>query len=321
MKVGVGGTFNVIHRGHRAVLDKAFQIGDFVVVGITSDQFASSFKKQTLPLEERISKLRTYLETKDANWSITVIDDKAGPTKDDMSIEALVVSPETLPSAQAINGLRLFEGLFPLKIVEVPHVLAEDCIPISSSRILSGEIDDEGRMLRPVRIVVGSDNQIKIDAVRDVMARIYARVEVTGVRAATNVGEQPHEEETLHGATERAKKAIGQADFGVGLEAGVFEMEYGMYDLQYCVVMDKRGHMTIGHGSGFRYPPDVAEKVRMGWSVGDSFRELYGWDKDGKKEGAISYLTNGLLRRKELAEQAVLAAMVPRIRRDLYPDL
>jgi non-canonical (house-cleaning) NTP pyrophosphatase len=31
-------------------------------------------------------------------------------------------------------------------------------------------------------------------------------------------------------------------------------------------------------------------------------------------------LTNGVLRRKELTEQSVLAAMVPRIRLDLYRD-
>ena len=50
MKVGIGGTFNVLHKGHRALLDKALEIGDEVVVGLTSDRFASSGRERLLPL-------------------------------------------------------------------------------------------------------------------------------------------------------------------------------------------------------------------------------------------------------------------------------
>ena len=62
-------------------------------------------------------------------------------------------------------------------------------------------------------------------------------------------------------------------------------------------------------------------QVKAGVEVGQAFRELYGWEKGGKKLGAIGFLTKGALGRTELAEQAVMAAMVPRVRRDLYPDL
>jgi non-canonical (house-cleaning) NTP pyrophosphatase len=65
----------------------------------------------------------------------------------------------------------------------------------------------------------------------------------------------------------------------------------------------------------------VAERVRSGVPVGKAFRELYGWERDGKKIGAIGFLTEGALTRTALAEQAVMAAMVPRIKRELYPDL
>lgn len=321
MKVGLGGTFNVFHRGHRALIDRAFQEGEFVALGITSDRFAAQTREEVVPLERRIDDLKAYLETKGSSWDLIIIDTPAGGTNDITDIEALIVSPETREGAERINKERARKGLAPLRLIEVPHVLAEDSMPISSSRIQSGEIDREGRMLRPLRIRVGSDNPIKVDAVRNVLSQLFSSVEVMGTKVATSVPEQPFGEQTRTGAEERARAAIADGDYGVGLEAGVFETPDGLYDIQYCAVVDRRGRVTIGHGSGFRYPPEVADRVRGGWTVGRSFRELYGWERDGKKEGAISFLTCGALNRTALAEQAVMAAMVPRIRRDLYPDL
>lgn len=321
MKVGVGGTFNVLHRGHRALLDRAFESGDDVVVGLTTDAFAAGRKQKVLPYDRRKEGLESYLRTKDRPWSVVPIDTPAGNTDDKSEVSALIISPETLPGAEAINEARRRKGLDPLRLIVVPHVLAEDCVPISAGRILAGEIDREGVLLRPLVVNVGSENRIKVDAVRNVLSKLYSEVEVRGVEVSTSVPEQPRGEQTRQGAMERAREAIGGADFGIGLEAGVFDTPGGLYDIQYCAVIDKRGRHTVGHGSGFKYPPAVAEKVSEGWTVGKSFRELYSWEKDGKKEGAISYLTNGVLKRTELAEQAVLAAMVPRIKRDLYPDI
>ncbi len=321
MKVGVGGTFNTVHRGHRAILDKAFQVADFVIVGISSDEMAKGRKDVVLPLEERRARLESYLRSKGDNWSVTVIDRPSGRVDERTDITALIISPETRPSAEGINRDRVARGLNPLHLIVVPHILAEDFLPISARRIMAGEIDDEGHLLRPLKVNVGSENMIKIDAVGNVLARFFEEVIIKGVGVTSSVPEQPRGEETRRGAMERARQALEDGDLGVGLEAGVFDTEDGLYDIQYCAIIDRRGHFTIGHGSGFRYPPEVAEQVREGVPVGAAFRELYGWEKDEKKIGAIGFLTKGALGRTELAEQAVMAAMVPRIRRDLYPDL
>lgn len=318
MKVGVGGTFNVLHRGHRALLDKAFEIGDAVIIGITSDRFASAGRERLLPLEQRRAELEAYLKARGGNWTLTVIDDEAGGTNDRTDVAALVVSPETRPRAEEINRRRASKGLSPLLLVTVPHILAEDGMPISATRILSGDMDREGHILRPIRVMVGSDNPVKVEAVRNVLSKIFPSLEVGSMPVATSIGEQPFGEQTRQGAIERARMALGDADFGVGLEAGVFELADGMYDVQYCAVVDKGGQVTLGHGSGFRYPPEVARRVREGKSVGRAFEELYGEEGLGRREGAIGLLTNGLLDRTTLSEQAVMAAMVPRIRQELY---
>ena len=94
---------------------------------------------------------------------------------------------------------------------------------------------------------------------------------------------------------------------------GVFEMLDSLYDIQYCAVLDRDGRFTVGTGSGFRYPDKVIELVRDGKTVGEAMKIVYSGDNPGKSQGAIGILSKGLLDRKSLTEQSVLAAMLPRI--------
>jgi len=63
------------------------------------------------------------------------------------SFDYIVVSPETHPVAEKINEFRRKRGMSEIEIVLVPFVLAEDGMPISSTRIKNGEIDLHGRLI------------------------------------------------------------------------------------------------------------------------------------------------------------------------------
>jgi len=317
MKVGVAGTFNVLHRGHRTLLNRAFELGDWVVVGITSDSFPSK-KQFHAPLERRTEALRDYLSSTDKKWEIEVLQDGMGSAAYDRELNMLVVSQGTVQNAERINDIRISKGLKPLVIEEIKHVLGEDCATITSTRVLEEEIDEDGRLLRPLRVNVGSDNPVKVEAVRKVMGEIYRKVEIQAVRVKTTVGEQPWGEKILQGARERARSAIGKADYGAGIEAGILEMDDGLYGIQFCAIIDKEGTVTSGQSSGFRYPPEVEEKIRAGVAVSKAFNDLYDMEDIGHHEGAIGFLTKGMLNRQQLSEQAVQAAMVPRMRPDIY---
>ncbi len=317
-KVGVGGTFNVLHRGHRTLLDKAFEVGDEVAIGVMSDAYAAKFKSRTVPLAIRLGAIRDYVASKGKPYTINIIDDAEGNLMRDASLAGLVVSPERFTQAEELSRRRKELGLGELHIYRIGYVLADDCTPISSSRVMEGEIDAEGRMLRAMRVHVGSDNPVKLQAVSSVMARIYSSVEVSGHRVSVNVPPEPWGEDVERGAIERARKSLGTADFGVGIEAGIFEHRGDLFDVQYCAVVDKMNRATVGHGSGFKYPPKVAELLHKGHTVGDAFKQLYDLERSGRGNGAIGFLTYGMLKRSELTEQAVVAAMVPRMRKELY---
>jgi len=151
-KVAVGGTFDELHTGHKALLDQAFEVGEKVVIGLSSDEFVSRMGKPhvTASYRERSRELRDFLDKSGlANRAeIVPLHDAYGLTISGRGLEALVVSKETESTANKINELRKKASLPPLKIVSVSMVPAENCIPISTTRIRSGEIDRNGHLLR-----------------------------------------------------------------------------------------------------------------------------------------------------------------------------
>src|SRR5438552_1514894 len=113
---------------------------------------------------------------------------------------------------------------------------------------------------------------------------------------------------------------VVSADRGVEVEAvrGWSPAIAEECDMQYAAVVGRAGHVTVGHGPGFTYPPRILESVKAGRTVGKAMARLTGIRGIGSKEGAIGYLTERRFDRDDLTESAVLMAMVPRIRRELY---
>ena len=149
--VGLGGTFDELHKGHRVLLKKAFVIGVHVQIGLCTDEFARKLRKnhEIAPYKERKKELEDFLkETKVLGRAkIIPIADSFGPAATDNSIEAIVVSRETEPVAQAINVKRKENGLQALEIIVIDMVPAENHVSISTTRIRYGEIDREGRLI------------------------------------------------------------------------------------------------------------------------------------------------------------------------------
>ena len=150
--VAVGGTFDSLHKGHEALLSKAFEVGEHVLIGLCSDNFVKMMRKPhpTAPYERRARELREFLRKKHflERSKIVPLNDAYGPALTSNTLEALVVTKETEMTAFEINKRRKDSGLFPLHIVIIGLVSSEDNLPISTSRIHYGKIDRDGRLLK-----------------------------------------------------------------------------------------------------------------------------------------------------------------------------
>jgi pantetheine-phosphate adenylyltransferase len=153
-KVATGGTFDQFHAGHKRLLERSFQLGAEVVIGLTSDEFArKEGKAPRHAYEERAAGLRAYIRATfpGRSYAIAKLDDFFGPGIASRDVEALVASPETGKRVELANRLRAERGFPPLELVEIDWVMAEDGRPISSTRIRDGEIDEEGKLVRAKR--------------------------------------------------------------------------------------------------------------------------------------------------------------------------
>jgi len=147
--VAMGGTFDTIHSGHMALLNKAFSISSKVIIGLSSDQLATKKGKNLVnDYSKRLSLLKSMIEKNfpNSSYEISKLENDFGPAVIEGSVKALVVSEETSNKGLLLNDLRAEKNLPPVKIVVVPMVLAEDGKAISTTRIKNSEIDSNGNL-------------------------------------------------------------------------------------------------------------------------------------------------------------------------------
>jgi cytidyltransferase-like protein len=148
-KVVIGGTFDMIHKGHRRILETGLQLGRSAIIGLTADDFASRFRVgRVLPYEGRMKNLERFVKSLGKPYEIVEIMDSYGIATIDPEIDCIVVSEETLLRAEEINAIRFKKGMEKLTIVVIPILLADDGKPISADRINAFEIDRDGRVLK-----------------------------------------------------------------------------------------------------------------------------------------------------------------------------
>ncbi|PRQ74496.1 hypothetical protein AAT19DRAFT_14849 [Rhodotorula toruloides] len=117
----MGGTFDHLHMGHKLLLSMACSItSQKLIVGVSDDALLKNKKHRDLlePLNVRIRNVQSFvaLIRPEIQCECVPLQDVYGPTANDPSIQALVVSDETKAGGDTINKLRTSRSLPPLDV-------------------------------------------------------------------------------------------------------------------------------------------------------------------------------------------------------------
>ena len=148
--VATGGTFDILHKGHYILLLKAFEVGNYVIIGLSSDNYANQKKKKIAnDYHIRLKNLRKFIKEKfnKSNYTIYELNDFYGPTVLTREVQAIVTTESSKENCIKINALRESKNITKLKIVIVPLAEDHEGKVISSTRIRQGEIDKNGNKL------------------------------------------------------------------------------------------------------------------------------------------------------------------------------
>jgi pantetheine-phosphate adenylyltransferase len=148
--VATGGTFDILHKGHYMLLLKAFEVGQRVIIGVSSDSFATRKQKKIINnYRIREENLKEFIDKnfKKSNYSLYQLDDFYGPTVLTRDVQAIITTESSLENCVKINKLRESKGMPQLEIILVPLVEDKEGKVISSTRIREGEIDINGNKL------------------------------------------------------------------------------------------------------------------------------------------------------------------------------
>lgn len=169
------------------------------------------------------------------------------------------------------------------------------------------------------KIIVGSKNKAKVDAVAEILAD-YPHLSgaiVEGVEVASGVNSQPKSlEETVQGAVNRARAAFNECDFSVGIESGLIEVPHsksGYMDVCACVFFDGT-NPVVGLSSAWEFhDPTIFRTIVEGENEMTDVlvaRGLFDHPSMRAGQGAVGLATNGRVDRKEFTKQGLRMALI-----------
>lgn len=174
-----------------------------------------------------------------------------------------------------------------------------------------------------MKIVVASENPVKIEAVRNAFNLIFENetFEFHGINVPSGVSDQPlSDAETLKGAEQRALNAKNSGvagDFFVGIEGGLQKNDDNYQAFAWVVVLSDKKEGKAKTGT-FILPRRVTELIDQGFELGEADDIVFGQTNSKQKNGAVGILTKNKITRSEYYKSAVILALIPYLNPEIF---
>jgi inosine/xanthosine triphosphatase len=180
-------------------------------------------------------------------------------------------------------------------------------------------------MNEKMKVLVGSNNPVKIDAVKEAFGLHFANVDVLARPVESKVPDQPVNNETYIGARNRALKLLDinssenlGAAFCVGIEGGIMQIFNKWFGFGCMCIMDENKNEGFGTSAHFEIPAEVLQRLIAREELGDVMDDIMKRKNTKRGLGAIGFFTGGVMNRKELYVPGLIAALVPFNNKEMY---
>jgi inosine/xanthosine triphosphatase len=174
------------------------------------------------------------------------------------------------------------------------------------------------------KVIVGSNNPVKLETTKEAFLLSFPdeEFEFHTLPASSGVPDQPMgQAETKLGATNRAETCASEypdADFYVGLEGGLEKIEGEYWAFAWMCILEKSSKKGFGRTGSFLLPPKVSKLIDQGKELGIATDIAFNETNSKQKGGTIAVLTNGNITRKDFYRDAIVFALIPFLKPDLY---
>lgn len=165
-----------------------------------------------------------------------------------------------------------------------------------------------------IKVAIGSENPVKIQAVKNAFLSLWPKKKFrfVQVKVKSIVSSQPMSDaESVRGASYRASQALKQtqADYGIGLEAGLSQVNNDYFTRGWIVVVDKKGNKGIASSLSAPVPKKILNEIKQGKELAEVIDGISGITNIKQKQGYFGYLTDNLITRKQAYTEGVIIAL------------
>lgn len=176
-----------------------------------------------------------------------------------------------------------------------------------------------------MKVLVGSENPVKIQSVQESFLTFFEQVEVEGIHVDSGVAEQPINDETFEGAKNRAgnvkqindQQNLGAAFF-IGIEGGVLQLHNRRFIFNVVYILDQHNRDSFATTGLYELPSAISKDLLANKGFGRAIGELANDSFNAREHGTVGFLTNGEIDRLQNQVQGITLALIPFLNDNLY---
>ena len=165
-----------------------------------------------------------------------------------------------------------------------------------------------------MKVLIGTTNPGKIYGAKSALEQFYENVDIVGVKAASEVSDQPVNDETYVGAINRVKNTIKyarenqiEADYYMAIESGLMQNFGKWFITNIAVVADNHEKYSTGMSASFPVPEKYVEAIKQK-TLGSVMDSLFNENDLRSSTGGVGILTHEKITRIDLNKQAFTMA-------------